>query len=110
MTNIYAKNSSREMICKLTTTELQKRKETVLQSLKKNRLEIRELPDGFAFKFPGTDNILDELTEFIKIERACCDFFTFGLSISGDKSEVWLELTGADGVKDFIISEIGQKE
>ncbi len=37
--------------------------------------------------------MVDELTEFIKTERECCDFFTFNLAISGDKREVWLELT-----------------
>jgi len=60
----------------------------------------------YAFKFPGTDAMLDELTEFIKTERECCDFFTFNISISGDKSEAWLELTGLEGAKDFIKTEL----
>ncbi len=51
--------------------------------------------------------MVDELTEFIKTERECCDFFTFNLAISGDKREAWLELTGTDGVKEFINSEMG---
>ena len=66
-----------------------------------------ELKDGYAFKFSGTDKMIDELTEFIKTERECCDFFTFNLSISGDKSEAWLELTGASGAKDFISTDLG---
>ncbi len=102
-----AKSKSGELSCKLTTPELQKRKETVLASLKEQMTEKKELKDGYAFKFPGTDKMLDELTEFIKTERECCDFFTFNLSISGDKSEAWLELTGADGAKDFISTELG---
>jgi hypothetical protein len=101
-----AKNKSEKLSCRLTTPELQKRKQTVIASLKQQILDKKELKDGYAFKFPGTDNVLDEFTEFIKTERECCDFFTFGLSISGDKSEAWLELTGVDGVKDFIISEL----
>jgi hypothetical protein len=101
------KGKTGELSCKLTTPELQKRKETILASLKTQMLEKRELKDGYAFKFPGTDKMLDELTEFIKTERECCDFFTFNLSISGDKSEAWLELTGVDGAKDFISSELG---
>ncbi|SFF54338.1 hypothetical protein SAMN04488541_105227 [Thermoflexibacter ruber] len=95
------------MSCKLTTPELQKRKETVIASLKSKMTEKKELQVGFAFKFSGTDDILDELIEFIKTERECCDFFTFGLSVSGDKSEAWLELTGADGAKEFITTELG---
>ena len=46
------------------------------------------------------------LAEFIKTERRCCEFFVFGLSVSGDKSEIWLELTGPEGTKDFISSEL----
>lgn len=102
-----ATNGSTVMTCKLTSPELRERKATVIASLKKKMVEKRELKNGYAFKFPGTDNVLDELTEFIKTERECCDFFIFGLSVSGDKSEAWLELTGADGVKDFITSELG---
>jgi len=101
-----AKSHTTALSCKLTTPELQKRKATVLESLKKQVIEKKELPNGFAFKFSGTDKMVDELTEFIKTERACCDFFTFNLSISSDKSAVWLELTGVDGAKDFIKTEL----
>lgn len=105
--NCKAKNKTNELSCKLTTPELQKRKETVIASLKQKVLDKKELTNGYAYKFSGTDEILDELTEFIKTERVCCDFFTFGLSVSGDKSEAWLELTGVDGAKDFITTELG---
>ena len=104
--NCIAESKSAEPSCKLTTPELQKRKETVLESLKKQIIEKKELKDGYAFKFAGTDKMLDELTEFIKTERECCDFFTFTLSVSGDKSEIWLELTGGEETKDFILGEL----
>lgn len=102
-----AQNKTGQMSCNLTTPELQKRKETVIASLKKQIIEKKELKNSYAFKFFGTDEVLDELTEFIKTERECCNFFTFTISVSGDKSEAWLELTGAKGAKDFIISELG---
>jgi len=101
-----ATNKKNELSCKLTTPELQKRKETIIASLKRQIIEKKELKDGFAYKFQGADNVLDELIEFIKTERECCNFFTFSLSISGDKSEIRLELTGADGAKDFITAEL----
>ncbi len=101
-----AKNKSGELSCKLSAPEIRKRKETVLASLKKQILERKELKNGYAYKFPGNDKMLDELTEFIKTERQCCDFFVFNLSISGDKSEIWLELTGVEGAKDFIDGEL----
>lgn len=101
-----AKNQITELICGLSSPELQKRQETVIVSLQKKILETKELENGYAFKFTGTDEILDELNEFIKTERQCCGFFIFGLSVSGDKSEVWLELSGPEGSKDFIKEEL----
>lgn len=101
-----AQNKAEQVTCKLTSPELQKRKQTVIASLKKQMLERKELPNGYAFKFTGADDILDMLTEFIKTERACCNFFIFTVSVSGDKSEAWLSLTGAEGTKEFITAEL----
>lgn len=102
-----AENKTNDLACKLTTAELRERKATVIASLKKQLLQKKELEDGYAFKFAGTDKLLDELTEFIKTERECCDFFTFNISVSGDKTEAWLSLTGKKGSKEFISAELG---
>jgi hypothetical protein len=104
---IQAKNTNTVLTCKLMPDELKVRKEKVLLSLKEKVLERRELPNGYAFRFPGDDVMIDELIEFVKTERECCDFFVFNLSISGDKSEAWLALTGVKGAKDFVTEELG---
>jgi hypothetical protein len=91
--------------CRLTSPELQERKRTVIASLQKQVLEQKELPNGYAYRFKGTDAMLDELTTFIKTERQCCGFFDFSLSVQSDEN-VWLELTGPEGVKDFVVAEI----
>lgn len=98
--------SNAEVTCKLSSADIRERKETVLASLKRQVLEKQETDHGYAFKFPGTDAMVDELVEFIKTERECCDFFVFNLSVSGDKSEAWLELTGEEGAKEFIDTEL----
>lgn len=102
-----AATGSSALVCKLTSKELRERKETIIASLKKQILEKKELSNGYAFKFAGTDNVIDELSEFVKSERSCCNFFTFGLSYSGDGKEAWLNLTGPEGTKDFIRTELG---
>src|SRR5688500_19355448 len=102
-----ARNAKTELTCKLMPEDLRQRKETVLQSLKNKLLARHELPNGYAFKFPGNDEVVDELIEFIKTERECCDFFVFTISVSGDKSESWLHMTGVEGAKDFITEELG---
>ncbi len=92
--------------CKLTSPEMQERKATVLVSLRKQLLEKTELENGYSFKFPGNDRMIDELTEFVKSERQCCDFLTFNISLSGDTSAVWLDITGPSKTKEFIITEL----
>ena len=104
--NCEAKNMKTDITCKLTTAELRERKASVIASLKNQLLEKKELDNGYAYKFKGTDTILDELSSFIKTERGCCDFFVYNISISGAKSEAWLSLTGPKGMKKFIETEL----
>ena len=100
------KRAPKELTCKLTTPELRERKATVIAHLKKQILLTKELKNGFAYRFPGSDSVVDELATFVKTERVCCDFFKFDLSITGDKSEAWLKITGPKGAKDFIKTEL----
>jgi hypothetical protein len=100
------KTTDTNVACKLTTPELQKRKATVLESLRKKILEKKELPNGYAFKFNGSDKMIDELTEFAKKERQCCDFFAFNLKMTGDTGSVWFEITGGKEAKGFIKTEL----
>ncbi|MEJ7589607.1 MAG: hypothetical protein WKI04_18805 [Ferruginibacter sp.] len=93
--------------CKLTAPEFHHRKMTLIANLKKQVTRKNEIENGFAFIFTGSDNMLDEIFEFIKTERECCPFFSFNLFISGVKSEACLEITGPNGSKDFILNEIG---
>ena len=102
-----AKNKTGELSCKLTSKELHARKTTIIAGLKKDMLERKELTDGYAFRFKGSDEMIDRVTDFIKTERNCCDFFVFNLSIAGDKNELWLEMKGPEGSKDFVTDELG---
>lgn len=92
--------------CSLTTPEFRERKATVIADLKKIMLKKKELKDGYAYKFSGSDEVVAKLNDFIKTEKECCDFFTFNLVVSEDKSNAWLHITGDKGVKDFIKTEI----
>ncbi len=100
------KKTRGELSCKLMTAELQERKETVLASLGKQVIEKKELENGYAFKFNGSDKMIDEITDFAKTERHCCDFFAFNISISGDTSFLWFEITGPKEAKEFIATEL----
>ena len=95
-----------KLSCKLTTSDLQQRKKTVVAELKNLLLEKIETEKGFKYKFDGSDKMLDLLNSFIKTERMCCGFFVFNLTASSDTKFTWLELTGPEGTKDFIKQEI----
>jgi hypothetical protein len=92
---------------KLSSPELQKRKETVLAELKSSILEQKELFNGYSFKFSGDDATVSKLKEFISFESKCCDFFTFNLKRSEDKNSLWLDITGSSEAKKFIKEEMG---
>jgi hypothetical protein len=95
------------LICKLTTPELQERKKTIIAELKLMMLEKAETANGIKFKFEASDRMLDLITSFIKTERLCCDFFIFTLTLSDASGYTWLELSGPQGTKEFIKTEIG---
>ncbi len=102
----YKKANQTAFVCKLTSPELRQRKATVLASLKNKVVEKKELKNGFAYKFTLTDNAVAELNSFVKDEKECCDFLNFKISTSLDKKNVWLKISGAEGVKKFLTSEL----
>lgn len=69
--------------------------------------EIRELPDGYAFRVPNKPPMFLKLADFIAKERLCCPFFGFAVQLEPEGGELWLSLTGREGVKPFIQAEIG---
>lgn len=98
------KDNTKPVVCKLTSPEMQQRKNEVIQSLKAKLKDKKELDDGYYYTFAGTDAMIDEITAFIKSERQCCDFFTFNMLVEDDL--VILSVTGPEGVKDFVKTEL----
>jgi hypothetical protein len=103
----HMRPETKTLVCKLTTPELQERKKTVIANVKALVLERVETDTGVRFRFDSTDSVLDLTMDFIKTERLCCDFFDFRLSIAADTGFMWLELSGPEGTKQFILDEIG---
>jgi len=68
---------------------------------------FHELPNGYTFRLPNESDVLLTAAQFIALEQLCCPFFSFGLEIEREGGTVWLSLTGREGVKPFIMAEIG---
>lgn len=96
---------STQLICKLTSPELQKRRATMIAELKRLLLRKEEIKNGLAFEFSSEDSVLDKLIDFIKSERLCCDFFSFRLDVVNEVAT--LAITGPEGAKEFLEHEVG---
>lgn len=64
--------------------------------------DLRELPDGYAFRLPTETDVIKKAGAFVSRERLCCPFFQFNLEVTPSEGPVWLKLTGRDGVKEYV--------
>ena len=86
-------------------TEARQRHSVVCKQLFESFQEIRELPEGYGFRWGTADLLLG--AEFISRERLCCPFFDFTLSVDARADSFWLDITGRPGTKAFVRSEFG---
>lgn len=78
-----------------------------IERLFRSAQNMRELPNGYTFELPNEPDALLTAAQFIALERLCCPFFGFGIEVEREGGSVWLSLTGREGVKPFIMAEIG---
>ena len=88
--------------CNLTGAERVKRGEEV-HSLFQEVEQVRELDDGYAFRFPGGDTWAARLLEFTLTERRCCPFFTFELVFEPNAGPIWVHLRGSAAIKESLV-------
>lgn len=74
------------------------------------RQETRELPDGYALRFPADEVWATRLLSFIAGERVCCPFFTFALVFEPGQEPLWLHLRGPAGTKEFVAGMLAPVE
>src|SRR5262245_35178219 len=94
---------ARTMACTLGSTELAERKE-LLKQLAAGVQERKQLDDGIAYRFDPEAGVVARLAEVIELERECCQFLAFRITVAENEGPVWLELTGP---KDLIEQYIG---
>ena len=92
--------------CSLSAQEFGTRKNENEQLLREVE-ELKEFEQGYALKFRGSADQVQELLQFINQERACCPFFTFELRFEPQNGPLWLSLSGPAGTKSFIQEMLG---
>jgi hypothetical protein len=80
--------------CTLTNPEMAERRSTILDTFRGAALEVTSIPGGVAYRFPPTTSLLAQLFQLVDLERQCCPFLTFRLTIEAGNQPISLEITG----------------
>ena len=61
-----------------------------------------DLPNGYRVRFTPENEVLRTIAEVIEVERQCCRFLRFQLTVEPDGQSIWLEFTGPPGTREFL--------
>lgn len=86
-----------------------RRRRELQEQLRADIQEARELEDGYAFRHSPKTSVLLELAEFAALERLCCPFFGFEISVGRDRGPVWFRITGGEEAKRVLQAELGAR-
>ncbi len=101
-------NSNLAVACSLAEPELQERRSKVLKQIGTAVLEIKELKRGYAYRFDFDEALLPDLVNLINFEHRCCPFLRLSLNVEPGSGPIWLELSGPEGTKEFLVSIFNQ--
>ena len=90
------------IVCTLQSAEFHEREAAIQKGLMARVIGMSELDVGYAFRLPADDDAYREVTEFIDLERRCCPFLDFRLSVPRGSGDITLEVNGPPGAKEFI--------
>ena len=109
MANIETESVSQALVCNLGVMNLAERARYISLSRKLRGAsdERLELGDGYAFRLAAAKISLLEIAEWIGFERRCCPFFNLQIEAQANDGPIWVRISGAAGVKQFILAEIG---
>ena len=88
--------------CTLGAAALKARREDLLGGLVRRAAERLDVPNGCRVRFGSADDILPAIAKVIEVERQCCRFLTFHVTIEPDGGPIWLEFTGPPGTTEFL--------
>lgn len=90
------------------TAEQRSRLAVLMGQLARETEQIRELVDGYAFRYRTDESSWRTAAEYVELERRCCPFFRFVLRLEPNGGAVTLELTGGEDVKEFLRDQMRQ--
>jgi hypothetical protein len=88
------------------TPAQRKRHAEIGKQLRKAAKQVKELPDGYAFRYASDPTLLIVAAEFVSLESRCCSFYHFALEKEPGEGAIWLRVTGPKEAKIFIKSAL----
>lgn len=88
--------------CALTASELRDRERWLVETLGAETERVERLPNGYAVQLRGTHETLVKVAELIGLERQCCPFLTFTMTVEPAEGPIHLSLTGPEGTAEFL--------
>jgi hypothetical protein len=92
------------LACNMTamTPVQRQRHDKIGKQLRKAVKEVKELPDGYAFRYAADPALFLAAAEFVTLESRCCSFYNFGLDMAHSGGPMWLRVTGSKEAKPII--------
>jgi hypothetical protein len=94
----------RPIACTLSQAELATRRNELLPGLLRRAESQETIPGGFRWSFSETHGLLNDIASVIAVERRCCRFLSFRLTLEPDGGPLWMEVTGPEGTQEFLRS------
>ena len=88
--------------CTLGPAALKARREDLHGGLVRRAEERLDVPNGYRVRFASAKDLLSTIANVIEVERQCCRFLTFHLTVEPDDGPICLEFTGPPGSKEFL--------
>lgn len=93
--------------CTLSDDAFRARKSGLLAQIVALATNRAKLPTGYRLEFAATSEALTRITAMIDAERQCCRFLRFTLTIEPNLGVIALELSGAEGTREFLEALFG---
>jgi hypothetical protein len=98
------------LFCDLTTLEAieRQRRCELADAVERAARKPSELPNGYALVLDAHEITIATVTEWMALEKRCCPFLNFQVRTDSLLETLTVELTGADGVKEFLRAEVAR--
>ncbi len=95
------------LACSLNEVDLEERKLLVAE-LTRGIVERRDTEHGIAYRFDPAPGLVARLGRLIDLERECCQFMTFAVTVDQADGPIWLELNGPKAARSEIEAYFGR--